>query len=85
MGDTATSSGTAKDTNPSSFQCPMLSSINYTTWAIRMRVIFNVHGVWDVIEPGNNDAKKNNVATALIFQSIPEDQILQIGNLSTAK
>ncbi|XP_076944573.1 uncharacterized protein LOC143615290 [Bidens hawaiensis] len=50
-----------------------------------MRVLMNVHGVWDTIDPGNGDAKLNNIAIALIFQSIPEAQILQVGNLRTAK
>ncbi|XP_022032610.1 uncharacterized protein LOC110933709 [Helianthus annuus] len=35
--------------------------------------------------PGSGDAKKNNVAKALLFQSIPEEKILQIGNLKPAK
>ncbi|XP_076941220.1 uncharacterized protein LOC143610704 [Bidens hawaiensis] len=51
-----------------------------------MRVIFNVHGVWSIIEPGTSvDVKKNNLAIALLFQSVPEDQVMQIGNLQTAK
>ncbi|XP_076937901.1 uncharacterized protein LOC143605806 [Bidens hawaiensis] len=52
---------------------------------MHMRVLMNVHGVWDTVDPGNGDAKRNNIAIALIFQSIPEAQILQVGNLRTAK
>jgi hypothetical protein len=77
---------TIKDNNTLSLQCPVLSSTNYTVWAVRMRVIFNVHGVWEMTAPGINlDAKKNNIAMPLLFQSIPEEQTLQIGNLTTAK
>ncbi|KAJ0826322.1 hypothetical protein HanRHA438_Chr17g0813011 [Helianthus annuus] len=79
------SNAPVKETNPGSFQCPMLTSTNYTIWSIRMEVIFGIHGVWDVIDPGSDDAKKNNVAKALLFQSIPEEQILQIENLKSAK
>ncbi|XP_076886334.1 uncharacterized protein LOC143536165 [Bidens hawaiensis] len=77
----------AKETNPNpnSFQCPKLSTTNYTVWAMHMRVLMNVHGVWDTIDPGNDDAKQNNIAIALIFQSTPEAQILQVGNPRTAK
>ncbi|XP_076881168.1 uncharacterized protein LOC143529223 [Bidens hawaiensis] len=50
-----------------------------------MEVIFGIHGVWDVIDPGSNDAKQNNIAKALLFQSIPEEQILQIVNFKFAK
>ncbi|XP_022003453.1 uncharacterized protein LOC110900902 [Helianthus annuus] len=64
----------------------MLNKVNYTIWALRIRAIFNVHGVWEAIEPGTEtDVKKNNMAIALLFQSIPEEQILQVGNLKTAK
>lgn len=77
---------TVKESNTMSLQCPVLSSTNYTVWATRMWAIFNVHGVWETIEPGvNMDAKKNNIAVALLFQAIPEEQTLQIGNLVTAK
>lgn len=63
----------------------MLSTTNYTVWAIRMRVILNVYQVWDVVDPGSNDPKKNNLAIAVLFQAIPEDLVLQVGNMDTAK
>ncbi|XP_076951118.1 uncharacterized protein LOC143624305 [Bidens hawaiensis] len=50
-----------------------------------MEVVFGIHGVWDVIDLGSNEAKKNNITKALPFQSIPEEQILQIGNFKLAK
>lgn len=77
---------TVNEGNTISLQCPLLSSTNYTVWPMKMRSIFNVHGVWEMIEPGTNqDAKKNNLAIALLFQAIPEEQTLKIGNLATAK
>nr|GEX16684.1 hypothetical protein [Tanacetum cinerariifolium] len=33
----------------------------------------------------SDDAKKNNIVKGLLFQSIPEDLVLQIGNLKTEK
>ncbi|XP_076955594.1 uncharacterized protein LOC143630479 [Bidens hawaiensis] len=74
-----------KETISGSFQCPRLTKTNYTIWSMHMEVIFGIHGVWDVIHPGSNDAKQNNIAKALLFQSIPEEQILQIGNFKLAK
>ncbi|GJX40497.1 zf-CCHC domain-containing protein [Tanacetum coccineum] len=65
------------------FQCPVLTSTNYTIWRMRMEVLLGIHGVWDVVDPGSNDAKKNNIVKGLLFQSILEDLILQIGNLKT--
>ncbi|KAM0047019.1 hypothetical protein Hdeb2414_s0009g00323521 [Helianthus debilis subsp. tardiflorus] len=72
--------------NSTSLQCSMLKKVNYTIWALRIRAIFNIHGMWEAIEPiTETDVKKNNMAIALLFQSIPEEQILQVGNMKTAK
>ncbi|KAJ9542300.1 hypothetical protein OSB04_028806 [Centaurea solstitialis] len=59
--------------------------MNYTIWNMRMKVLLGIYGVWDVVDPGSTDTKKNNIVMGLLFQSIPEDLILQIGNLETAK
>nr|GEZ32224.1 uncharacterized mitochondrial protein AtMg00810-like [Tanacetum cinerariifolium] len=67
------------------FQCPILTSTNYTTWMMRMEVLLGIHGVWDVVDPGSDDAKKNNIVKGLLFQSIPEDLVLQIENLKIRK
>lgn len=71
----------------SSIVCPMLNLTNYTVWAMRMRIALKVHKVWEAIEPGTDqtDVDKNNMAIALLFQSIPESLILQVGELDTAK
>lgn len=68
-----------------SINCPMLNSINYTVWAIRIKVLLKVHKVWDVTENESVDRDKNDMATALLFQSIPETLILQVGELDTPK
>ena len=65
-----------KDFGSTSIQCPMLSSTNYTVWSMRMKVLLRVHEVWDTIEPGSDDQKKNDVAIALLFQYVPETLIL---------
>ena len=68
-----------------SIKCPMLNSTNYTVWAIRIKVLLKVHKVWDVIEDESVDIEKNDMATTILFQSIPETLILQVGELNTAK
>lgn len=75
----------AKDGGPPSLRCPMLNNTNYTVWAIRMKVMLKVNKVWETIEPGIIDEEKNNLGIALIFQSIPEALILQVGDLETSK
>ncbi|XP_076910612.1 uncharacterized protein LOC143568312 [Bidens hawaiensis] len=85
MVDSAPSPLTKEGSSSGSFQCPMLTATNYTVWALRVKVIFNVHSVCGVIDPGTVDEKKNNAATAILFQSIPEQQILQVGSLNSEK
>ncbi|XP_024013779.1 uncharacterized protein LOC112087880 [Eutrema salsugineum] len=74
-----------KEMSTSTIQCPMLNSTNYTVWAMKMRILLRVHKVWDIVETELDDADKNDIAMALIFQSIPEAAVLQIGGLDTAK
>ncbi|CAA7056012.1 unnamed protein product [Microthlaspi erraticum] len=73
----------------SSIICPMLTATNYTFWAMRMRMALRVHKVWDVVEketiPHIPDGEKNDMAIALICQSIPEALVLQVGELDSAK
>nr|GEW05225.1 ribonuclease H-like domain, reverse transcriptase, RNA-dependent DNA polymerase [Tanacetum cinerariifolium] len=67
------------------FQCLLLTPTNYTIWRMRVEVLLGIHRVWDVVDPGSNDAKKNNIVKGLLSQSILKDLILQIGNLKTRK
>ncbi|GKD08615.1 putative RNA-directed DNA polymerase, eukaryota, reverse transcriptase zinc-binding domain protein [Tanacetum coccineum] len=50
-----------------------------------MEVLLGIHGVGDVVDRGLADVKKNNIAKGLLFQTIPVDLVLQIGNLKIAK
>ncbi|GKE69197.1 pol polyprotein, partial [Tanacetum coccineum] len=80
------SAGTSQPKNTNStFQCLLLTSTNYTIWRMHMKVLLGIHRVWDVVDPGLADAKKNNIVKGLLFQSIPEDLDLQIGNLKIGK
>lgn len=60
---------------------PMLTSTNYSTWAIKMEALMDAQGVWDAIEPSDGvavDSKLDKMARACIFKAIPEDVLLQI-------
>lgn len=35
---------------------PMLTKTNYTTWAMKMKVFMQAHGVWEAIEPKDGKA-----------------------------
>ena len=70
------------------FQCPVLNSTNYTIWAVKIKAIFNVHGIWEAVEPTTDaevDQKKNNMAIAMLYQAIPENMVLQIASLTSAE
>ncbi|GJX92306.1 zinc finger, CCHC-type containing protein [Tanacetum coccineum] len=70
------------------FQCPMLKGANYTTWAIRMQIILEANGLWEMIEPletTQSDNKKDKTAIAFLYQALPEEQLLQITKHKTAK
>ncbi|GJY35624.1 hypothetical protein Tco_0421002 [Tanacetum coccineum] len=45
---------------------------------MHMEVLLGIHGVCDVVDPGSEDAKKNNIVKGLLSQSILEDLILQV-------
>ena len=54
-------------TGPSSIKFPMLSSSNYTVWAMIMQIALKVNKVWETIDPGSKQEDKNDLAIALIF------------------
>lgn len=85
MGDIVAVNSNTKSSGLSTLKCPMLSDTNYTVWTMRMQAALKVHKVWEAIDPGEKTGEKNDVARALLFQSIPESLILQVGNLDTSK
>ncbi|XP_076902606.1 uncharacterized protein LOC143557415 [Bidens hawaiensis] len=72
----------------SNFQCPMLKSTNYTTWAIRMKTMLDENGLWEMIEPSEEtsiDVKKDKYTIAYLFQILPEYLLLQVADCKTAR
>ncbi|GKD18152.1 zinc finger, CCHC-type containing protein [Tanacetum coccineum] len=58
------------------FQCPMLKPLNYSSWAIRMQIILEAKGLWEMIEPldkTQSDNKKDKTAIAFLYQALPEE------------
>ncbi|KAJ0495968.1 hypothetical protein HanIR_Chr12g0614881 [Helianthus annuus] len=67
----------------SQFQCPILKPTNYTVWAIRIKTILEANGLWETIEPAENtqtDVKKDKATIGYLFQTIPEDVVLQVAS-----
>ncbi|GJS60501.1 hypothetical protein Tco_0557435 [Tanacetum coccineum] len=67
--------------NPITFQCLVLTSTNYTTWAIKMEAIMDAQGLWESIKLAAGMAaeeKKSKMTRAFLFQAIPEDILMQV-------
>lgn len=85
MGDLSTIVAKPKEDGSSTIRCPMLTATNYTVWSMRMKILLQIHKVWEVVENESDDTDKNVMAIGLLLQSIPESLVLQIGNLGTGK
>lgn len=85
MTDIVAAKPITKEGGSSSIKCPLLTATNYTVWAMRMRILLRVHKVWEIVETEAENDERNDMAMALILQSIPESLTLQVGELSTAK
>lgn len=85
MGDLTLATTKLKETASSSIKCPILSSTNYTVWAIKMKILLKVHKAWDIIETEEEDDERNDMAMALLVQSKLESLVLQVGELDTAR
>nr|GEW88280.1 ribonuclease H-like domain, reverse transcriptase, RNA-dependent DNA polymerase [Tanacetum cinerariifolium] len=83
-----TSKKEVSTTSTPQFQCPMLRPSNYSLWAIRMQIILEANGLWEMIEPLETtqvDNKKDKTAIAFLYQALPEEQFLQITKHKTIK
>jgi len=69
---------------------PVLSSANYTAWAIKTKAILIAQGLWDTVNPAGGGAvdpedKKDKTARAQLLQALPEDILLQVSQKETAR
>ena len=85
MADVKDETMAIKNAEPASIKFPMLTTSNYTVWCLRMKIALKVSEVWETIDPGTKDEKKNNMAIAFLFQSVLEALILQVSDLDTSK
>jgi hypothetical protein len=67
---------------------PMLVSVKYTGWAIKVQAILDAQGLWEAMAPANGadvDERKNKMARAQLLQALPEDILMQVSTKPTAK
>nr|GEY70646.1 zinc finger, CCHC-type [Tanacetum cinerariifolium] len=75
-------------TSTPQFYCPMQKPSNYSLWAIRMQIILEANGLWEMIELNRKtqaDNKKDKTAIAFLYQALPKEKLLQITKHKTAK
>ncbi|CAM0949754.1 unnamed protein product [Alopecurus aequalis] len=66
----------------------MLTSTNYTVWAIKVEAILDAQGVWEAVSPGDGvevDETKNKMARAQLLGALSEDILMQVSTKKTAK
>ncbi|GKC04266.1 zinc finger, CCHC-type containing protein [Tanacetum coccineum] len=86
--DNTSSSTSVREKGNISLQCPKLTETNYTTWALLIETILKVYGLWEMIVEKEGEAtneKKENTSKAIIFQTLPQDVLMQVAQYSTAK
>nr|GEW68970.1 zinc finger, CCHC-type [Tanacetum cinerariifolium] len=86
--DNTSNSTSVRELGNVSLQCPKLTETNYTTWALMMETIMKAYGIWETIvakEGVTTNKKKENTSKAIIFQTLPQDVLMQVAQYSTAK
>ncbi|GJX01626.1 hypothetical protein Tco_0185539 [Tanacetum coccineum] len=89
--DNTSSNTTVREQGNIPLQCPKLTYTNYTTWALMLETILKAYGLWKVIdETGDKqetsiDEKAENTAKGMIFQTLPQDMLMQVAQYTTAK
>lgn len=74
-----------------SLNYPMLTRVNYTAWAMKMKVYMQAQGIWEAVSPKDPkasaavDEKMDKTALAAIYHGIPEDVLLSLADKGTAK
>ena len=66
---------------------PTLTTMNYTSWCIRVQAIMEDQGVWEVVEPPEGTsgekqteaaASKDKKARSHLLQCLPDDFLMQV-------
>ena len=82
-------SSTSKVQENVALKCVRLTYSNYTTWAVLMETILKAYGLWETINPKEGssatDEKKMHTTKAMIFQTLPQDILMQVAQYETAK
>ncbi|PKU69732.1 hypothetical protein MA16_Dca022687 [Dendrobium catenatum] len=59
--------------------------MNYAVWAMKMEILMEAQGLWEVVEEGTEDRRKDKSTFAMICQAISDETLLQLNVKGTAK
>ena len=66
-------------------QYPILNDSNYGMWAVKMRVLLRLFGVWSALEgTAEFDQGKDDEAFAALSQSVPDAVMMAVANCEIA-
>ncbi|XP_076926896.1 uncharacterized protein LOC143590236 [Bidens hawaiensis] len=77
-----------KEPSSLSIRFPILTSTNYTIWAVKVKAIFKVQGLLEAIKPRMGtvvDSKIDELANVYLYQAMLEALVVQMAHISTAK
>ncbi|XP_076933353.1 uncharacterized protein LOC143599242 [Bidens hawaiensis] len=78
-----------KDGSSMTYQCPVLTPTNYPVWAVKVKTILDAYEILEVVEPrvlgAAVDQQKSKQALVFLFQTIPEEMVLQMADYTDAK
>ena len=67
---------------------PLLTRMNYSAWALRMKYILRVHGAWGAVDQESSSAEaggnKEEMAMTIISQGIDDETLLRVAEKETA-
>ncbi|XP_076891538.1 uncharacterized protein LOC143542982 [Bidens hawaiensis] len=69
-------------------QAPKLTSTNYASWSVMVKIIFGANGLHDAIDKEKGvgiEERKKFMALDVIFQTLPKDVMLQMAKYSEPK
>jgi hypothetical protein len=64
---------------------PLLTKINYSEWAMLMKVKLKARGLWVAVEKGDVDPQEDMMALGALVSAVPPEMVATVADKKTAK
>jgi hypothetical protein len=64
---------------------PLLTKINYSEWAMLMKVKLKARGLWVAVEKGDVDPQEDMMALDALVSAVPPEMVATVADKKTAK